>query len=323
MSPFLYADICFADQERSFMQKDETKRQTPTIRIYQNATGAVPYKLTNDYLFKALLQRNKTVLKALISALLHLPPEQVEDADVKNPMLPGDRITNKTVILDVNVLFNNGSRINLEMQVVNEHNWPERSTIYACRNFSDLNKGEKYKDIKPVYQIGFLDYTLFPEHPSFYATYKLTDVKSHHIFTDKLMIGVVDLKNIELATPEDKLYNINKWAQLFKAQTWEEIKMLAATSSIIDDAATTLYQLSEDERIRQECEAREDYWKREQGLLDEMNETQERFAEAQKKIADQEKTIAEQEKALTEKDEEIAKQQEEIAKLKAMLAKTN
>ena len=83
--------------------------------------------------------------------------------------------------------------------------------------------------------------------------------------------------------------------------------MLAATSSIIDDAAETLYQLSEDERIRQECEAREDYWKREQGLLDEMNETQERFAEAQKKIA-------EQEKALAEKDEEIAN-------LKAMLLK--
>ena len=126
------------------------------------------------------------------------------------------------------------------------------------------------------------------------------------------MIGVVDLKNIELATPEDKLYNINKWAQLFKAQTWEEIKMLAAMSSIIDDAATTLYQLSEDERIRQECEAREDYWKREQGLLDEMNETQERFAEAQKKIAKKDKKIAEQEKALAEKDKEIAK-------LKAML----
>ena len=312
MSHFLYADISLADQERSFMQKDETKGQTPTIRIYQNATGAVPYKLTNDYLFKALLQRNKTVLKALISALLHLSPEQVEDADIKNPILPGDRITNKTVILDVNVLFNNGSRINLEMQVVNEHNWPERSTIYACRNFSDLNKGEKYKDIKPVYQIGFLDYTLFPEHPSFYATYKLADVKSHHIFTDKLTIGVVDLKNIALATPEDKLYNIHVWAQLFKAQTWEEIKMLAATSSIIDDAATTLYQLSEDERIRQECEAREDYWKREQGLLDEMNETQERFAEAQKKIAEQEKALAEKDEALTEKDKEIAK-------LKAML----
>ena len=104
--------------------------------------------------------------------------------------------------------------------------------------------------------------------------------------------------------------------------------MLAATSSIIDDAATTLYQLSEDERIRQECEAREDYWKREQGLLDEMNETQERFAEAQKKIAEKDKKIAEkdkkiaeQEKALAEKDEALTEKDKEIAKLKAMLLK--
>ena len=162
---------------------------------------------------------------------------------------------------------------------------------------------------------------------------------------------VVDLKNIALATPEDKLYNIDKWAQLFKAQTWEEIKMLAATSSVIDDAATTLYQLSEDERIRQECEAREDYWKREQGLIDEMSEMQKRLAEKDETIAEKDETIAEkdealikqqetiaekdeaiikQQEALAEKDEALIKQQEalaakdeEIAKLKAMLARTN
>ena len=134
---------------------------------------------------------------------------------------------------------------------------------------------------------------------------------------------MVDLKNITLATPEDKLYNIDKWAQLFKAQTWEEIKMLAATSSIIDDAATTLYQLSEDERIRQECEAREDYWKREQGLLDEMNEKQEQLAEAQEQLAEAQKKIAEKDEAFIKQQEALAEKDEEIAKLKAMLARTN
>ena len=34
--------------------------------------------------------------------------------------------------------------------------------------------------------------------------------------------------------------------------------MLATEDSVIYDAAETIYQLSEDERIRQECEARED-----------------------------------------------------------------
>jgi len=76
----------------------------------------------------------------------------------------------------------------------------------------------------------------------------------------------VDLTRIDLATPEDQEYNIDKWARLFKAKTWEDIKMVAAKNRMIDDAATTIYQLTEDERIRQQCEAREDYLRRQRGI---------------------------------------------------------
>ena len=85
--------------------------------------------------------------------------------------------------------------------------------------------------------------------------------------------------------------------------------MLAAQDININAAATTLYQLSEDERIQQQCEAREDYLLREQDLAD--------------RIADREKTIAKQKRALTEKDQAIASKDEEIAKLKALLASKN
>ncbi|MBR3103605.1 MAG: hypothetical protein IKH46_07255 [Lachnospiraceae bacterium] len=43
--------------------------------------------------------------------------------------------------------------------------------------------------------------------------------KKHYPYTDKLQIGVVDLTRIDLATPEDQGYNIDKWARLFKAKT--------------------------------------------------------------------------------------------------------
>ncbi len=46
----------------------------------------------------------------------------------------------------------------------NEHNWPERSLMYFCRAFDQLYRGQKYEDALPVYHIGFLDFTLFPEH---------------------------------------------------------------------------------------------------------------------------------------------------------------
>ncbi len=275
-------------------------------KTFQNATGSVSIPMTNDYLFKALLQKNSRVLKSLICSLLHFSPAQVKSVSVTNPIIPGEHITEKMIMLDVNVTFNNDSRINLEMQVVNEHNWCERSTYYACKNFTDLNQGDGYTSVKSTYQIGFLDFTLFPEHPKFYATYRLCDVRDHHIFTDKLSIGVVDLTNISLATTEDKRYNIDKWARLFKAQTWEDIKMLATEDSVIYDAAETIYQLSEDDRIRQECEAREDYIKRKHDM-------EKRQRELERSKRDLERQIAQKDCIIGEKDKEIAR-------LKALLA---
>ena len=39
---------------------------------FETATGSIDYPFTNDYMFRAILQKDKQVLKALIAALLHL-----------------------------------------------------------------------------------------------------------------------------------------------------------------------------------------------------------------------------------------------------------
>ena len=54
----------------------------------------------------------------------------------------------------------------------------------------------------------------------------------------------------------------------------------------MEDAATTLYLLSEDERVRMECWAREDYLKREQARED-------IIAEQKREIAEKDRIIAE------------------------------
>lgn len=70
---------------------------------------------------------------------------------------------------------------------------------------------------------------------------------------------MVDLSHINLATEEDKKYHIDRWATLFKATTWEEIKMLASTNEYINEAYKTIYQMSADEQIRKRCRDREEY----------------------------------------------------------------
>ena len=112
----------------------------------------------------------------------------------------------------------------------------------------------------------------------------------------------MDLIRIDLATPEDQEYNIDKCTSLFKAKTWEDIKMVAAKNRMIDDAATTIYQLTEDERIRQQCEAREDYLRRQRGI--------------QEMLEEQRQQLTEKDKQLTEKDQQIAEMQKIIEELR-------
>ena len=305
----------------------ETKEMMNDVNVM---SGPVGVRMTNDYLFRALLQRNNKVLKGLICSLLHLPPEQVQTVTITNPIELGKAISDKTFILDIKVLLNDNAIVNLEMQVVNEHDWPERSLSYLCRSFDNLNQGEGYRNTKSVVQIGFLDYTLFPNNPEFYSTYKFLNVKNYTKYSDKLCISVVDLTKIDLATKEDKQYGIDYWASLFKSTTWEEIKMLAQDNEYIKAACDTLYQLTRDQEIRQQIEAREDYYRRQIDLQLYMQEQQERMQEQQERMQEQQEciqeqeeiirkqgcTIQERENTILEKDAVIVALQNEIEKLK-------
>ena len=222
-------------------------------------SGALIVPMTNDYLFRALLQRNNLVLKGLICALLHMKEADISSVIITNPIRLGDSIDNKTFVLDINVILNQHHIINLEMQVVNLNNWQDRSLSYLARNFDHLKKGEDYKLTHPVIQIGLLDYTLFPEYPEFYSAYQFLNVKNHTLYSDKWRISVLDLSRIDLATEEDRQYQLDYWAALFKAKTWEELQMLAQDNHYFKEASETVYELTQEERIRQQCLAYEDY----------------------------------------------------------------
>ena len=195
-----------------------------------------------------------------------------------------------------------------KLQGVNEGNWPSRSLYYVCRNFTHLADGEDYDLAMPSIHIGLLDFTLFNDHPAFYSSFKFLETKKHYEYTDKLQIRVLDLTRTDLATKEDKASNIDKWAQLFKARNWEEIKMLAVKDKEITEAATTIYQISEDERIRQQCEAREDYLRRQKGL-------QRKLA----KLDEVEKALAEKEAQLEQKDEQLEQKDAQLDQKDAQL----
>ena len=196
------------------------------ITSFLEATGTIDYNMTNDYMFRYILQENQKVLKGLICALLHLKPSQIKSLEILNPIDLSKTISGKDFILDIKIVLNNEKIINLEMQVKNEYNWQDRSLVYLCRSYDQLYSGQDYEEARPAIHIGFVDFTIDKEHPEFYATYQLLNVKNYHVYSDKFVLSVVDLNHIELATEEDKAYGIDYWARMFKAKTWEDIKML-------------------------------------------------------------------------------------------------
>lgn len=98
----------------------------------------------------------------LHQVLLHLTPEEVCSVEITNPTELGTAITDKTFILDIKVSLNSYIIINLELQVINQHDWTDRSLSYLCRNFDNLHAGENYQNVRPVIQIGLLIFPFFP-----------------------------------------------------------------------------------------------------------------------------------------------------------------
>ena len=309
---------------------NRTKNTSNVTLDFQNATGNIPFNMTNDYMFRAVLQKNNKVLRGLICSLLHLKEDDVLSVTITNPIILGDALEDKEFRLDINVILNDKTYINLEMQVANELNWKNRSISYLCRSYDQLHRGQDYSEAKPVIHIGFLDYTLFEEHPEFFATYKLMNVKNQHIYSDNFTLSVVDLTQIDLATAEDRAFQIDYWAALFKAKTWEDIKMLAKNNEYLEEASKTLFQLSADEQIKKRCLDREEYYQdlrayekaieKKDIIIAEkdiaLSEKENIISEKDIALSEKENIIAKKDIALSEKDNIIAKLQAELAQYK-------
>lgn len=239
---------------------------------WRNATGPIDYTMTNDVMFRMVLQSNENVLRGLISSMMHIPINDIVSTTIMNPVKPADYVSGKSFTLDVKVLLNNKSIINLEMQVSNKGDWINRSLSYLCRTFDNVLKGSSYNSAIAVTHIGFLDFNLFPDENEFYSRFMLQNVNTHRIYNDKFCLNVLSLNKIDDATEEDKKWHIDEWARLFKATTWEEIKMLASKDKVYSEMANSMYLQNTDDVTRQICEARREAEQYEEYILQQIKE---------------------------------------------------
>ena len=227
------------------------------------------YGMRNDYMFHAVLQKNEEVLRNLLATLLEMDEADIVSCHIENPIELGKEIEGKDCILDIKIKLNDARIINIELQVYKQTYWTNRSLLYWARAFDILKSGQDYSMLLPTYHIGILDFTLFENHPKFMAKYQILDVEDGFLYSDKLCIKILDLTQLEKAKSQSETdKKLQKWASIFKAETLEELEQLASGEEVFENMVVTMKKLSEDEKIRMQCEAREDY---ERCLLSEFN----------------------------------------------------
>ena len=297
-----------------FVPNDKST-QSPITEGLELATGPIKYTFLNNYMFISILERNPDILKELVCALLYLENDESISVDVLNPITPADLPEKKTYILDIKVMLNGNTLLNLELQVLNYHDYNYRATQYLCRTYDNILRGEAYLSTIPAIHIGFLDYDLFEDEKEFYAHFLIQNVKTGHVFNDRFDIRIVSMRQVDLATEKDREYGIDKWVRLFKATTWENLKM-AATTLNMQNAAENLYKSNRNKAEMYYAQAYEDYIRNE--------ERHERIqAQLTATIADKDATISDQANALAEKDAALAEKDALIARLQAQLKAKN
>jgi len=183
------------------------------------------YRLTNDTLFKMLFVKYPGLLKKLVAVLLGIMHDSISQFEIRNPEMPPESLGDKFCRLDITMTVD-GQRIDLEVQVDDEGDYPERSLFNWAREYSNsLPKGGKYADLPRTVVISIMDFKLF-DCAEYHSEFMVLEVNRHTPLTDRLSMHYFELCKLPQTVKADN--GTELWLSLFRAKTEEDLAKLEA-----------------------------------------------------------------------------------------------
>jgi predicted transposase/invertase (TIGR01784 family) len=144
----------------------------------------------------------------------------------------------------------NGQRVDLEIQVRNEGDYPERTLFNWARLYSTaLPAGGDYMDLPRTIIISIIDFNLF-ECKEYYSEFQALEVTRHTSLTDKMSLYFFELNKLpqEVGTDDMRLL----WLTLFNANTEEELaKIKLMEVPVMEQAIRAYHQITADPEFRE------------------------------------------------------------------------
>lgn len=213
------------------------------------------YTFKNDTLFKMLFVKHQDLLKKLIAALLGIALESIEQFTVRNPEMPPEVLGDKFCRLDINMTVNK-QRIDLEIQVANEGDYPERVMLYWAREFSTaLLAGQSYSMLPRTIIISIIDFNLF-DCAEYHSFFQPLEVTRHTLLSDKMGFHFFELKKLPVTVSEKD--SLLLWLSLFRAETEEDLEKIKNMGvPTMDQAINAYYTITASSEFREAERLRE------------------------------------------------------------------
>ncbi len=281
-----------------------------------------------DCVFKALLGsvENRNLLVHFLNAILTRDlSSPITEVEILNPYNDKEFLDDKLSVVDVKAKDSEGRLYQIEIQLLTYRHLPERMVYNWCDIISQqLQSGNDYSLLKPVYSIWLLAENLLPGETDYAHEYKLQNRQGRTLAD----LGGIHLLELKKFTAERIETEEQRWLQFFKEG--EQLDETALpdwmNTEEMRQAMKTLKLFSDKERDYHAYQARQNYLREQRTIQVEIEQMQHDMEQAQQDLQREriEKQAALQREEAALQREHAALQenqsaQAEIERLKALL----
>jgi len=182
----------------------------------------------NDYLFFKVMgeKGDEPQLIGFLNAVLgRSGKELIESVEIiEDTSFEKDVIDGKSCILDVLAILQDGTKVNIEVQLSNEYNMERRSLFYWSKvYYRSLKKGQDYRELPNVIAINIVDFDYLPGE-NFHACFHLReDADPSIILSPVLEIHFVNMVKWRRQREKDLGDPLHRWLTWFDKKSPPEL----------------------------------------------------------------------------------------------------
>lgn len=214
-----------------------------------------------DLTFKKVFGEHPALVKSLLNALLPFKSEEEEITSVTylTPEMVPQTPTRKFSIVDVRCEDAQGRQFIVEMQMVWSAEFKQRVLFNASKAYvKQLNRGEDYSLLKPVYSLNLVNEVFEPGLEDYYHYYHLVHEEHTERVIDGLHLVFVELPKFTPHTFTEKKMQV-LWLR-FLTEINEKTKTVPAELLANPEIAKAVSEIEESAYTEEELLGYDDFW---------------------------------------------------------------